>query len=192
MVHLWWGEYLRWQSTSDDVHTPADQPWKLWHLFKLLFVLRPLKYWNITIVTFCCCFLVFVFFFLYSESSTISPNFSLFFVLCNITIVIITSCHFCITVITWVIVLTKSKDFKWFRRSPLLHNSCIKVVFKTISRIVIDVIIIPTNLWPVYDASIDLDEVEWWLFDAYTKHFYQVRVVQGFHHLLIRQFNLRG
>ena len=33
-----------WQSTSDDIHAPADQPWKLWHLFKLLFVLCPLKY----------------------------------------------------------------------------------------------------------------------------------------------------
>ena len=96
MVHLWWGEYLRWQSTSDDVHTPADQPWKLWHLFKLLFVLRPLKY--------------------HQNHNPLSLS------LC-----------FCIrNCVTWAKVLTKSKDFKWFRRSPLLHNSWNKVIFKKI------------------------------------------------------------
>ena len=30
--------------TSDDIHAPADQSWKLWHLFKLFLVLCPLKH----------------------------------------------------------------------------------------------------------------------------------------------------
>ena len=32
-------------STSYDIHAPADQPWKLWHILKLLFVFPALKYW---------------------------------------------------------------------------------------------------------------------------------------------------
>ena len=35
-------------STSYDIHAPADQPWKLWHILKLLFVFPALKYWHHT------------------------------------------------------------------------------------------------------------------------------------------------
>ena len=57
-------------------------------------------------------------------------NFSLFFAPWNITKIIIL-CHYR-NCDTWAKVLTKSKDFKWFRRSPLLHNSWNKVIFKKI------------------------------------------------------------
>ena len=75
-------------------------------------------------------------------------NFSLFFVPWNIAL--ITFCHYPQSLsfsncITWVIVLTNSKDFKWFRRSPLLHSSwnhVIKII--TIVIIVIGIIIITT------------------------------------------------
>ena len=54
-------------------------------------------------------------------------NFSLFFTPWNIIIMTFlfsssTSLPV-IAIITWLMDFTKSKDFKWFRRSPLLHSS---------------------------------------------------------------------
>ena len=133
MVHLWWGEYLRWQSTSDDVHTPADQPWKLWHLFKLLFVLRPLKY---------------------------HQNHNRF-------------------IFAFAIASPESKFWQNQKTSSGFegHHYCTTPGTKSSSK--------------KSSLAIYLYKVEWWLFDAHPKHFDQVWVVQGFHHLLMRILNLR-
>ena len=83
--------------TSYDIHAPADQPWKLWHILKLLFVFPALKYCNF--------------------SSLKNHNLEIFFKSTQI---------FNLKDIfspTWLSVFTNSKVFKWFRRSPLLHNS---------------------------------------------------------------------
>ena len=41
---LWSCPFEMW--TSYDIHAPADQPWKLWHILKLLFVFPALEYCN--------------------------------------------------------------------------------------------------------------------------------------------------
>ena len=104
-------------------------------------------------------------------------NFSLFFAPWNITKIIIL-CHYHF-VFAFAIASPEPKFWQNQKTSSGFegHHYCTTPGTKSSSK--------------KSSLAIYLYKVEWWLFDAHPKHFDQVWVVQGFHHLLMRILNLR-